>query len=73
MQKPPLTAISSFCILHSTQKPVNQRELGGGNGGDERPDEKFAEAQTALPGGGEPELQFRGANRDNVAVAESLI
>jgi hypothetical protein len=47
--------------------------LGGGDGDDKRPDEKFAEAQTALTGGGEPELQFGGAKRDGVAVAENLI
>src|SRR5271170_4525748 len=54
----------------SPDEPVNQRELAGSDGNDERPDKKFAEAQAALPGGGEPELQFCGANRDDVAVAK---
>ena len=56
MQKPPSAEISSFFILHSTQQPIDQRELGGGDGDDEHPDKKFAESQAALPGGGEPEL-----------------
>jgi hypothetical protein len=57
----------------SADEPVNQRELSGGHGKDERPDKQFAQTQAALPGGGEPELQFRGAYRDNVTVAEHLI
>ena len=60
-------------LIHADAAPVNQGDLGGGDGGDERPDEKFAPAQAALPGGGEPELQFGGAKRDGVAVAEHLI
>ena len=58
---------------YSPDEPVNQGDLGGGDGGDERPHEKFAPAQAALTGGSEPELQFRGAERDGVAVAEHLI
>jgi len=60
-------------MANSPDEPVNHRELDGGHDGDERPHEKFAEAQTALPGGGKPELQFRGAKCDDVAVAEGLI
>ena len=45
---------------------------GGDSGAAERPDEKFAQAQAALAGGGEPELEFGGAKGDDVAVAENL-
>ncbi len=52
------------------QQPVNQDELEGGDGGKQQPDEKFAEAQAALARGGEPELDFGGAEGNDVAVAQ---
>ena len=53
-----------------TNQPVNQNKLAEHDDQQERPDKPFAEPQAALPGGGEPELNFHGAERDDVAVAE---
>ena len=55
---------------NSAEQPINQRDLGEANGGDERPDKQFAQAQAALTNGGEPELELHRADGDDVAVAE---
>src|SRR5665213_279795 len=52
------------------QQPVNQNELEGGDGGNQEPDGEFAEAQAALARWREPELDFHGAEGNDVAVAQ---
>ena len=66
---PALNSTRSRKPSRITEQPVNQA-TGGGDGGQQRPDKSFAEAQAALAGGGEPELEFGRADGDDVAVAE---
>ena len=46
-------------------------ELAEGDERQQRPDKIFTEAQAALPGGGEPELDFHRTDRDGVTVAKN--
>jgi hypothetical protein len=54
----------------SRNQPVYQRELNDANNGNERPDKKFAGAQTALINSAEPELEFGRTENNDIAIAK---
>jgi hypothetical protein len=56
--------------VFSFQETEDQKELEAGDGGEQRPEKNLAPMQAALARGGEPELDFGGAEGNEVTIAE---